>query len=129
MLLDVGIAPAGGARQGGIAMLGAHILTPQTESSTAYLWASARDFARTDENIDAGLRASITQAFVTEDKPMIEQVQRNMGDRSFDQLKPLLLPFDKGGVLARRMLADLVSGKRKLLPTQRRASSSAEITA
>jgi phenylpropionate dioxygenase-like ring-hydroxylating dioxygenase large terminal subunit len=129
MLLDVGIAPAGGARQGGIAMLGAHILTPQTESSTAYLWASARDFARTDENIDAGLRASITQAFITEDKPMIEQVQRNMGDRSFDQLNPLLLPFDKGGVLARRMLADLVSGKRKLLPTQRRTSSTAEITA
>ena len=52
---------------------------------------------------------------------MIEDVQRNMGGKSFEEMLPLLLPFDKGAVLARRMLADLIAGKRQLLPTTRRA--------
>jgi hypothetical protein len=35
-------------------------------------------------------------------------------------MKPLLLPFDKGAILARRMLSNLIAGKKQLLPTSNR---------
>ncbi len=67
--------------------------------------------------MDANIRTAVEYAFGSEDKPMIEDVQRNMGGRSFEELRPLLMPFDKGAILARRVLADLMAGKKHLLPT------------
>jgi phenylpropionate dioxygenase-like ring-hydroxylating dioxygenase large terminal subunit len=121
MLLDVGVAPAGSQRQNGITQWGAHILTPEDETTTRYFWASVRDFAVDSAAVDTQIRTAVEYAFGHEDKPMIEDVQRNMGGKSFEEMLPLLLPFDKGAVLARRMLADLIAGKRQLLPTTRRA--------
>ena len=107
MLLDVGIAPAGRDRSEGITVPGTHILTPETETSTHYFWAASRDFALDDDELDVSLRAAIEHAFVNEDKPMIEEVQRNMKGRSFDELRPPILSFDTGAIRARRVLADL----------------------
>src|SRR6267142_4203892 len=128
MLLDVGVAPAGRPRSEGIAMFGAHVLTPKTERETVYYWAAARDFALDSEAVDEGIRASITHAFEVEDKPIIEDVQQNMGARSFGEMKPLLMSFDKGGVLARRMLADLIDGKRRLQPTQAHSQDADQVS-
>jgi len=124
MLLDVGVAPAGLQRRDGITQWGAHILTPQDEATTVYFWASVRDFALDSAEVDGQIRSAIEYAFGSEDKPMIEDVQRNMGGKSFEELRPLLLPFDKGAVLARRVLADLIAGKKQLLPTALRSGSS-----
>jgi len=121
MLLDVGVAPAGNRRRDGITQWGAHILTPESETSTLYFWASVRDFGLDNDAMDGQIRAAIEFAFGSEDKPMIEDVQRNMGGKSFDEMRPLLLPFDKGAILARRLLADLLSQKKSLLPTTLRA--------
>ena len=121
MLLDVGVAPAGSQRRRGITQWGAHILTPESENSTLYFWASVRDFGLDDDEMDMQIRGAIEAAFGDEDKPMIEDVQRNMGGKSFEDMGPLLLPFDKGGVLARRVLTDLIAGKKQLLPTTARA--------
>ena len=128
MLLDVGVAPAGRPRSEGIAMFGAHVLTPKSERETVYYWAAARDFALDSEAVDEGIRASITHAFEVEDKPIIEDVQQNMGARSFGEMKPLLMSFDKGGVLARRMLADLIDGKRRLQPTQAHSQDADQVS-
>lgn len=122
MLLDVGVAPVGSDRRDGITQWGAHVLTPQDENSTLYFWASARDFALDSEETDRQIRLAIEWAFGHEDKPMIEDVQRNMGARTFEEMKPLLLPFDKGSVFARRMLADLIAGQKQLLPTATRSA-------
>jgi phenylpropionate dioxygenase-like ring-hydroxylating dioxygenase large terminal subunit len=121
MLLDVGVAPAGSQRRHGITQWGAHILTPESENSTLYFWASVRDFGLDDDEMDMQIRGAIEFAFGAEDKPMIEDVQRNMGGKSFEDMGPLLLPFDKGAVLARRVLTDLIAGKKQLLPTTARA--------
>jgi len=120
MLLDVGVAPAGNNRRGGITQWGAHILTPETSTTTVYFWASVRDFALQSDEVDASIRTAIEYAFGSEDKPMIEDVQRNMGGKSFEEMHPLLMPFDKGATLARRVSADLMAGKRPLLPTAMR---------
>jgi phenylpropionate dioxygenase-like ring-hydroxylating dioxygenase large terminal subunit len=125
MLLDVGVAPAGSYRKGGITQWGAHILTPQDERTTLYFWGSARDFALDSEETDRQIRVAVEYAFGHEDKPMIEDVQRNMGGRSFEEMKPLLLPFDKGAVFTRRLLTDLIAGKKQLLPTSTRSAAAA----
>lgn len=116
MWLDVGVTPAGAHRSAGITVFGAHILTPETESSTHYLWAACRDFALDDPALDDGIRFPIEHAFVNEDKPMIEDIQRNMGGRGFEEMRPLILPFDEGAVRARRLLADFRAGRKRQLP-------------
>jgi hypothetical protein len=49
--------------------------------------------------------------FETEDKPIVEAVARNMGDTSFWDAKPLLLPIDGAAVLARRILAKKIEAE------------------
>src|SRR5258708_13964698 len=100
MLLDVGVAPAGRPRSEGIAMFGAHVLTPKTERETVYYWAAARDFALDSEAVDEGIRASITHAFAVEDKPIIEDGQQNIGARSFCAMEPPLMSFPKRRLLS-----------------------------
>ena len=104
MWLDVGVTPAGAPRSAGITVFGAHILTPETEHSTHYLWSACRDFKLDDGEVDDAIRLPIEHAFVNEDRPMIEEVQRNMRGRSFEAMKPLIIAADEGAVKARRML-------------------------
>ena len=104
MLLDVGVTPAGRPRSEGISTLGLDILTPETPTSTHYFWASSRNFAQRDPDVDALVESVIDTAFLNEDRPMLEAVQAQMGARQFDDMKPLLLPFDEGAVRARRVL-------------------------
>ena len=126
MWLDVGVAPAGEDRSTGITIFGAHILAPETETSTHYLWAACRDFALDDVNLDAMIRAPIEHAFVGEDRPMIEDVQRNMRDRSFAQMRPLMLASDEGAVRARRLLDDFRAGRKpQLRPVEAPAETAA----
>jgi vanillate O-demethylase monooxygenase subunit len=108
LLLDVGITPAGQPRKTGISALGLNILTPETAKSTHYFWSSSRDFSQGDAAIDEMLRQAIDTAFVQQDEPMLEAVQRNMGARRFDEMKPLLLSIDAGAVRARRLLAGIL---------------------
>jgi len=117
MLLDVGVTYPGQERRAGITQWGAHILTPLTSTSTMYFWSSTRDFAIDGPEMDLQIRSAVEHAFGVEDKPMIEDVQRNMGGASLEKLGALLLRSDKGAVLARRVLAELIAGKRQLLPT------------
>jgi phenylpropionate dioxygenase-like ring-hydroxylating dioxygenase large terminal subunit len=121
MLLHVGVAPAGRNRQGGITQWGPHILTPETDTTTRYFWAAVRDFELLSDETDGNIRAAVEHAFGFEDKPMIEDIQRNMAGKSFEELQPLLLPFDKGAMLARRVLSDLMASKKRLLPTHQTA--------
>ena len=100
---------------------------PQDENTTIYFWASVRDFALQSDETDRQIRTAIEFAFGQEDKPMIEDVQQNMRGKTFDEMRPLLLPFDRGSVLTRRLLAELISGKKALQPTSHRTQTGAAI--
>jgi len=78
LLLDLGIHPPGSAKSEGWHVPSAHILTPETETTTHYFWAFARDFALDDENMTAGILHMGGIAFGKEDKPMIEAAQRTI---------------------------------------------------
>lgn len=112
LLLDTGAAPVDGRREDGPSAPSAHWLTPETETTTHYFWAAARNRHLGNAQVSAQMAAGIGAAFANEDEPMIEACQRNMGTPDLMSLKPLLLPTDGAAVRARRVLASKVEAAR-----------------
>ncbi|EJL02671.1 vanillate monooxygenase family protein [Pseudomonas fluorescens Q2-87] len=56
---------------------------------------------------------AINQPFHDEDLPMLEAQQRMMGDKSFWDLKPVLLIGDAGAIRARRVLDRLIAAEQQ----------------
>lgn len=108
MQLTVGVAPSGAPARVGRETPGVHLMTPETESTTHYFWANARNFRRDDaelhDNLDQGLRF----AFEHQDKPMILAQHDALGGDEFWDLNPVILPGDAGAVRARRLLRKLI---------------------
>lgn len=76
LFLDLGVMAPGTPRETGIKTPSAHLLTPETERTTHYFWAAARDFDLENEALTEKLGGIIGAAFATEDKPIIEAAQR-----------------------------------------------------
>jgi vanillate O-demethylase monooxygenase subunit len=108
MKLTVGVLPEGDPRENAHESQGCHALTPETATTTHYFWSQGRNWGGRDAQMDAVRLESLRKAFDTQDKPMIEAVQRNMGTTDLDALKPVLLATDAGPVRARRVLAKLI---------------------
>lgn len=85
-----------------------HIMTPETEFSTHYFFASARNYLEEDGEYNTAKMAGMEQAFLEEDKPMIEAQQAEMGEQGFWELEPVLLSSDAGGIRVRRKLSELL---------------------
>ena len=58
---------------------------------------------------DAFLRNLMTQAFDTEDKPVIEAAYANLDGDEFWAQKPVFLGVDAGGARARRLLEMMIA--------------------
>ena len=83
----------------------AHLITPETETTSHYFWASGRNFARDVEAFTTATAATMKSVFETQDGPMIEAQQADMGDSTdFLDHKPIILKADAAGVLARRIM-------------------------
>jgi phenylpropionate dioxygenase-like ring-hydroxylating dioxygenase large terminal subunit len=108
MMLTVDMAPAGEPYENWFISHGAHIMTPESADSTHYFYGSVRNYYADDAEFTARQAEAVAYAFGHEDKPVIEAQQREMGGADFWDLKPALLSIDKGGVLARRVLAQLI---------------------
>jgi phenylpropionate dioxygenase-like ring-hydroxylating dioxygenase large terminal subunit len=117
MYLEVAVTRTGQPREMGYTMPGVHILTPETDSSTLYFWAGT---LRATDQVPLDLfRADFVQTFEHEDRPMIENVAREMGDNTdLLAMKPLLLRSDAGSVLARRTMAELIAKEQAGISTE-----------
>ena len=91
-------------------------MTPATEMTTHYFWAQGRNWGAWDPAMDAPGLDSPGMAFDTQDKPMIEAVQRNLGTSDLDSLSPVMLATDGGPVRARRVLKQLIADEAKAVP-------------
>ena len=102
MLLEVGICAVGTGKNQPLIppLVGPHIITPETATSSHYFYGFPK-FAGTESTDVVGA------AFKEEDQPMIEAVQRNMGDTDFWSKRPAILKVDSGAILARRRLMKL----------------------
>jgi vanillate O-demethylase monooxygenase subunit len=109
MLLDVGMTDVGRPESEGISIPTAHLLTPETETTTHYFWAMARDFKLSDEALSKQLLEIGVNIFNNEDKPMIEAQQVAIGNSDdLLALKPVLLATDSPSVRARRIVLRLL---------------------
>jgi phenylpropionate dioxygenase-like ring-hydroxylating dioxygenase large terminal subunit len=99
MLLEVGICPAGADRSQSLipAMIAPHIITPESDGTAHYFYGFPKTAGDDSEDV-------VGKAFIEEDQPMIEAVQRNMKDSDFWGERPAILQVDQGSVLARRRL-------------------------
>jgi vanillate O-demethylase monooxygenase subunit len=108
MFLDTGATQVGGPTELGPSSPQGHWLTPETEVTTHYFWAVARDRFVGDAAMSEQLRAGIDGAFRNEDEPMIEAVQRRMGGSDLWAQQPLLFATDNAAVRARRAVEKLI---------------------
>jgi vanillate O-demethylase monooxygenase subunit len=99
--------------------LSAHLLTPETATSTHYFWAFRCRADSPDEVASA--RAIGVTAFEREDAPVIEAQQANLQGDGGDALDRGLLASDSAAIRARRVLHDLV--RRDAAPATRKAGS------
>ena len=105
LLLDTGATPVDQPRQHGPSAPSSHWLTPETETTTHYFWAAARDRHVGNTEMSTQIAAGFDAAFRNEDEPMIEACQRRMGTTDLMSLKPVLLPTDGPSIRARRVIS------------------------
>jgi vanillate O-demethylase monooxygenase subunit len=86
-------------------------MTPETAKTTHYFFAATRNYKVDDEDLNRRLAATRERIFATEDKPMIESVQRKMGDREFWSMKPIVMPIDVGPARVRRRLQKMIEAE------------------
>jgi len=108
MLVETAYWQAGTeGREGMVKMPSTHLLTPETEFSTHYLWASSYNYG--SSHGIPGNADLIRTIFETQDGPMAEAQQRAMGtETDLLKLHPAIRKADKAGVLARRILQRLI---------------------
>lgn len=109
MIFDLGATECGAAPEEGVCLPNAHLVTPADEHRCHYFWSIARNRQVGDEAASAKLQAIAQRIFSTEDVPMIEAQQRNMGaETDVLALKPVSIDPDIPAVRARRILAELI---------------------
>src|SRR5262249_8182596 len=91
----------------------AHVFTPETATRTHYFYSISFPRALGEQGALLAQQSveQLRAPFEMEDKPIVEAVARNMGDTSFWDSKPLLLPIDGAAVLARRILARKIAAE------------------
>lgn len=112
--LDSGVCPVGGTREQGTGITAAHLLTPETERSTHYLFSASRwNVLTTDDVVNARIRDEMSDTryfvFSQQDGPIIEGQQRNI-DYVAQSREPhfALLAVDVAAVRYQRILQGLI---------------------
>lgn len=104
MHLDIAITPREDPDGEGLRTDNAHIITPETETTSHYFYWLTRRFRVDDADINARRQAVMYNAFSNQDKPMLSAQQHAMGTDDLFGLNPVLLPSDAGAIRARRKL-------------------------
>ncbi|MDF2115197.1 aromatic ring-hydroxylating dioxygenase subunit alpha [Roseiarcaceae bacterium H3SJ34-1] len=109
LIFDLGGTECGAPVEEGVCLPNAHLIPPASEFCCHYFWSIARNRQIDDEESGRGLQQITQKVFTTEDIPMIEAQQRNIGQvTDILSLRPLTLEPDTPAVRARLILADLI---------------------
>lgn len=104
MITFYGFTPPGKPRVEGWGTYNPNIITPETETTTHYFWATARDFDLDDDEMTTKFERGAAYAFENEDRPIIEAQQRALRGRDLMSMRPVLLQNDQGSARARRII-------------------------
>lgn len=105
MITFYGVTGPGKPREEGWGTYNPNIITPETDSTTHYFWATARDFDLDDEEMTRNFEVGAGYAFEHEDRPVIEAQQKVLNGRDLMEMRPVLLQNDQGSGRARRIIA------------------------
>lgn len=86
-----------------------HVVTPETENTTHYFFATRRNHNEADAEYNAMKIQAMHGAFANEDGPIIEAAHEAMGTTDFFSLNPVLMSNDVSPVKVRRLLRKLIS--------------------
>ena len=113
MVLFAGAVPTGEDRAKGTETPTVHCFTPETASTTHYFFSICfpKALGEFGQKLAAEQIQYLRAPFETEDLPMLEMQQQNIGDTDLMSLKPMLLAGDAGGVQARRALTRLIEAE------------------
>ena len=112
MKLALGATRPGEPRAAGFEVGGqAHILTPETATTSHYFTANARHHEIDNAELDAFLSDLFALAFDGEDKPVIEAAYAYLDGEDFWAAKPISLGIDQGGTRARRKIEALLKAE------------------
>jgi phenylpropionate dioxygenase-like ring-hydroxylating dioxygenase large terminal subunit len=107
---DNGTCLEGTPEEEGFCFPQAHAITPETEITSHYFFAAARNLKLDDESVDEAIANLLDQAFRTQDEPMIRRIQQRMGPSGdLNSLNPVYLSTDGAPVAARRMLEKMIN--------------------
>lgn len=109
LIFDLGGTECGAPDEEGVCLPNAHLVTPANELRSHYFWSIARNRRIDDLEVGEKLQSVTQNIFLTEDIPMIEAQQRNIGAvTDILSLRPVTLEPDAPAVHARIILADLI---------------------
>ena len=89
-----------------------HTCTPESAHTTHYFFATRRNHVEQDAGYNAAKIQAMHAAFETEDGPIIEAVDAEMGTPDFFSLNPVLMSNDVAPVRVRRSLKRLIDQER-----------------
>lgn len=93
-----------------VGLIGSHILTPETSTSTHYFCASSRNYALDDPEVDQFWRDWQKNALEKEDSAMVEQIEAMRGDAAALGMRPIpFLSSDASGVRVMRVIDRLLA--------------------
>jgi vanillate O-demethylase monooxygenase subunit len=108
IMIEVGIQPIedidGAIRVNGWVI---DLITPETDSTSHYFWAFARDFRLDEPEVTEFLRENVRATF-DEDKEMLEAQQAVLGEGDIDPAYKVAVRADAGAVQGRRLLHSLI---------------------
>ena len=108
LVLEVSLTETGANKDDGIVLPVMHFLTPETETTTHYFFATGHNWDIHDTEKTRQLVGHAKRAFEDEDEPMVKDCQDLMGTTDLFSLHPVLLQTDVAAVRARRLLAALI---------------------
>jgi len=108
---DTGFSAEDGTIEDGASFPGIHLITPETDQTSHYFYAVARNRKLEDTGLSEGIRTQVNNAFEFEDEPMIEACHELMPGTDLLEIKPVYLPGDMPGMRARRTLQKLIQAE------------------
>lgn len=115
MLLDGILTAAEGRADVEIVTRNAHVMTPETSTTTHYFYCNSRNYRTDDAEYNKGIAAGLAMAFGGEDKPMIEAQQARIGGADLLECGPALMAIDNASTRARRIYRRLVEAEKAAL--------------
>lgn len=108
IIIEAGVTNTGDDFANGTFTRSVHLIVPETETSTHYFWGQARCTHHDNEELSEKIRQGNAHIFKTEDAWMLEGQEKMMDGEEFWSLKPAMLPQDKGTVMVRRRVEQLL---------------------